>query len=151
MPIAEWIDLLDQGKVQEGALGEDGEPLDALESQLVPVVTVFRAKDEMYDFLEQVAQIETEVAQNVERVRQAEKKGGYSAKRSALNKFFPQSRASCSYPGVCAYRSTATQPGFCFGPPDAEHDPGVLARFRSRVPNHPKERQVQVNATTDDE
>jgi len=139
MKVAEWIDLLDQGKVQEGALGEDGEELDALAEQLVPVLVQYRNRDETLDLLEQLASAETQVAQDVEKVRQAEREGGYSSKRSALNKYFPQTRTACSYPGVCNFRSMPTQPGFCFGPPDPEHDPAVLEHFRTRVPNHPKE------------
>jgi hypothetical protein len=139
MPVAEWIDLLDQGKVQEGALGEDGEVLDALGAQLVPVVVAYRAQDEMLDLLEQLEAQEVQIAKDVEAVREAERIGGYAAKRSELNRRFGQNRQACSYPGLCAYRSTATQPGFCFGPPDAEHDAGVMEHYRPRQANHPKE------------
>jgi len=139
MTIAEWIDLLDQGKVQEGALGEDGEPLDALGAQLVPVLVAYRAQDEMLDLLEQLEAQEVQIAKDVEAVRQAEREGGYAAKRSELNRRFGQNRQACSYPGICPYRSTATQPGFCFGPPDAEHDAGVMEHYRARQPNHPQE------------
>jgi hypothetical protein len=139
MAIRDWVDLLDQGKVQEGALGEDGEPLDALGAQLVPVVVSYRAADEMRDLLEQLAHAETQVAQDVEKVRQAEREGGASAKRSTLNQYFPQNRQACSYPGLCAYRTTATQPGFCFGGPDPSNDPSVQEHFQPRQANHPQE------------
>ncbi len=139
MKVSEWIDLLDAGKVQEGALGEEGEVLDALAAQLVPVVVAYRAQDEMLDLLEQLESQEVQVAKDVEAVREAERIGGYAAKRSELNRRFGQNRQACSYPGLCAYRSTATQPGFCFGPPDAEHDAGVMEHYRPRQANHPKE------------
>jgi len=144
MTMAEWIDLLDQGKVQEGALGEDGEELDALGAQLVPVLVQYRNRDETLDWLEQTEAQEVQVARDVEAVRQAEREGGYAGKRSALNRLFPMTRTACSYPGVCSMRSTPTQPGFCFGPPDAEHDPAVLEHYRGRVPNHPAEGLVEI-------
>jgi hypothetical protein len=139
MTVREWVDLLDQGKVQEGALNDQGEPMDALAEQLVPVLVAFRSSDEMRDFLEQTAAQETQIAKDVEEVRGAEREGGAGAKRSALNRLFVQSRNSCSYPGLCAYRTTATQPGFCFGGPDPFNDPGVLEHFRVREANHPQE------------
>jgi hypothetical protein len=139
MPIADWIDLLDEGKVQEGALDEDGQPLDALAAQLVPVLVAYRNRDDALDWLEQVEAQEVQVARDVEAVRQAEREGGYAGKRSALNRLFPQTRAACSYPGTCDMRSMPTRPGFCFGPPDAEHDAGVMEHYRTRVANHPKE------------
>jgi hypothetical protein len=144
MPVADWIDLLDQGKIQEGALGENGEPLDALAAQLVPVLTVYRNSDEMLDLLEQLESQEVQVAQDVEAVRQAERAGGYAAKRSELNRRFPQTRTACSYPGVCEFRSMPTRPGFCFGSPDAEHDPCVLEHYRTRQVNHPAEKLAQI-------
>ena len=145
MPVAEWIDLLDEGKVQEGALGENGEPLDALGAQLVPVLVQYRNRDETLDWLEQTEAQEVGVDKDVEAVRQAEKEGGYAAKRSALNRLFPMTRTACSYPGLCPMRSTPTKPGFCFGAPDAEHDPVVLEHYRARVPNHPKEGLVEID------
>jgi hypothetical protein len=139
MPIAEWIDLLDQGKVQEGALDDDGNAMDALDAQLVPVLVAYRNRDDALDWLEQTEAQEVRIAQDVEAVRQAEREGGYGAKRSALNRLFPMTRGACSYPGVCSFRSMPTSPGFCFGPPDPEHDSMVLDNFRPRTPNHPKE------------
>lgn len=139
MPIADWIDLLDQGKVQEGALDQDGNALDPLAEQLVPVLTVYRQRDDALDFLEQVSAQEIQVAKDVGAVREAERTGGYSSKRSSLNRLFPQTRTACSYPGVCNFRSTPTKPGFCFGGPDPEHDPSVLEHYVSRIPNHPAE------------
>jgi len=139
MPIADWIDLLDQGKVQEDALGEDGEALDPLAVQLVPVLVQYRNQDDALDWLEQTEAQERQVALDVEAVRRAEREGGWAAKRSSLNRLFPMTRTACSYPGVCQFRSLPTQPGICFGAPGAEEDPAVLANFRARVPNHPKE------------
>lgn len=141
--IAQWIDQLDQGVVQEGALDEQGEPLDPLAAQFVPPIVQYRNKDEMLDLLEQMEAQEIEIAKDVEEVRQAEREGGYAARRSALNRLFPQNRQACSYPGICQYRSTQTQPGFCFGAAGAEQDPMVLERFRERRANHPKELEQQ--------
>jgi hypothetical protein len=139
MAIRDWVDLLDEGKVQEGALDDEGNPLDALAAQLVPVVVAYRSADEMRDLLEQMESQEVQVAKDVEEVRRAEREGGAGAKRSALNRLFAQSRNSCSYPGLCAYRTTATQPGFCFGGQDPFNDPSVLEHFRVREANHPQE------------
>jgi hypothetical protein len=146
MPIRDWIDLLDAGRVQEGALDDEGNPLDALAAQLVPVVVAYRSADEMRDLLEQMESQEVQVAKDVEEVRRAEREGGAGAKRSALNRLFAQNRQACSYPGLCAYRTTATQPGFCFGGPDPFNDPGVLEHFRVREANHPQEGLVQIDA-----
>ena len=86
-----------------------------------------------------LAEQETKIVKDVETVRQAEREGGYAAKRSALNRLFNKTRTACSYPGICEFRSMPTRPGFCFGPPDAEHDPTVLEHYRTRRVNHPAE------------
>lgn len=145
MAIADWIDQLDRFEVQEGAEREDGNPLDCLAEQFPTVVTQYRNRDEMLDLLEQMDAQETTVAQDVEAVRAAEHAGGYAAKRTELNRRFPQNRQACSWPGVCQYRTTPTQPGFCFGAAGAEHDSMVLERFRVREPNHPGE-LVQISS-----
>jgi hypothetical protein len=134
-----WIDELDAGGVQEGAVDANGVLLDALGEQFVPVVVAYRNADEVLDLLEQLEAGEVRVMQAVEEVRRAEREEGYGGKRSALNRLFPQNRQACSYPGLCAYRQTATQAGFCFGGPDPWHEQGVRERFRVRVPNHPAE------------
>lgn len=144
MPIKDWVDLLDRGEVQAEATTEQGEPMDALAEQFVPVVVAYRNADDARDWLEQVAESERENAEGVEAVRRAEESGDYGELRSALNRHFPQNRAACSYPGLCAYRSTSSQAGFCFGGPDPEHDPAVMERFRTRVPNHPKEGETEL-------
>jgi hypothetical protein len=134
-----WIDELDAGAVQEGAVDANGVLLDALGEQFVPVVVAYRNADEVLDLLEQLEAGEVRVMQAVEEVRRAEREEGYAGKRSTLNRLFPQNRQACSYPGLCAYRQTATQAGFCFGGPDPWHEQGVRERFRARVPNHPAE------------
>lgn len=149
MKIADWIDLLDEGKVQEGALNEQGEPLDALAEQFVPVLTVYRNSDEMLDLLEQMESQEVQIARDVVAVRQAEEKEGYAGKRTALNRLFPQTRTACSYPGVCQYRTTSSQPGFCFGASDPFHDQTVLDRFQTRVANHPQENSTLIHILVD--
>lgn len=147
MKIADWIDLLDQGKVQEGALNEQGEAMDALAGQFVPVLIQYRNRDETLDLLEQMEAQEVQIARDVEEVRRAEREEGYAGKRTALNRLFGQNRQACSYPGVCQYRTTATQAGFCFGAADPFHDPVVLERFQERRPNHPKEGLVQIDVS----
>lgn len=149
MTVAEWIDLLDAGKVQEGALREDAELMDALAAQFVPVLIQYRNRDETLDLLEQLESQEVQVARDVAEVKQAEQREGYAGKRTALNRLFPQNRQNCSYPGVCQYRTTPSQAGFCFGAPDPFHDPVVLDRFVQRVPNHPKENSFLVTISLD--
>lgn len=143
MPIRDWVDLLDRGEVQGEAATEQGEMMDALAEQFVPVVVAYRNADDARDWLEQLEESERANAAGVEAVRRAEATGDYGEYRSALNRHFPQNRAACSYPGLCQFRSTSSQPGFCFGGPDPEHDPAVVERFRQRVPNHPKEGGAQ--------
>jgi hypothetical protein len=133
MAIAEWIDLLDRGLVQEGALGEDGEPMDALAEQFVPVIVVYRSRDSFYDLMESLEAQEVQVAKDVAVVRQEEKAGGYAAKRSALNRMFPRSLAACSYPGKCwAWEC-------CHGSPEIQVSPEASGLFVVRTPNHPTE------------
>ena len=139
MPVAEWIDRLERGDVQGEAMTAEGERMDPLAEQLVPVVVQYRNRDESLDLLEQLEAQEVQVARDAEAVREAERHGGYAAKRSALNRLFPMTRTACSYPGVCEFRSTPTRLGFCFGAPDPEHDATVMEHYRVRVPNHPQE------------
>lgn len=133
MPIADWIDLLDKFAVQEGAEAEDGSVLDALGEQFVPVVTVYRNADDMRDMLEQTEAQEIQVAQDVDAVRQAAREGGLGAKRSELNRRFPQSRSHCVFPGRCSMYD------ICYGPPDIRENPEASGLYIARTPNHPAE------------
>lgn len=133
MPIADWIDLLDQGKVQEGALTEQGEPMDALAGQFVPVVTVYRSRDSFYDLMETMEAQEVQIAKDVAAVREAEKSGGYSARRSELNKRFGRTLTACSYPGKCGHWEC------CHGSPEIQVNPEASGLFTVRTPNHPAE------------
>lgn len=139
MTVADWVDKLDRGEVQPDALDERGEVMDALGSQFVPVIVVYRNQDEALDLLEQLEAQEVEVVKAVAAVREAEAREGYVGKRSALNKYFGQTRTACSYPGLCEFRSTPTKPGFCFGSADPYRESAVLEHFKERVPNHPVE------------
>jgi hypothetical protein len=139
MPVADWIDLLDEGKVQEGALTEQGEPMDALAGQFVPVLTVYRQRDSFYDLMESMEFQETQIAKDVAEVREAERTGGYAAKRSALNRRFPRTLTACSYPGKCGHWEC------CHGAPDIQVDPMGSGLFVERIPNHPREGLVQID------
>lgn len=139
LPIGEWVDLLDKGEVQEGAMDEQGQELDPLAEQLLPIITVFRAEDDMRDLMEQIEAQEVQVARDVEEVRRAEREGGEGAKRSALNRLFPMSRNACSYPGICAYRTLPTKPGLCFAGAYSTAEAEASGDFVEREVNHPQE------------
>lgn len=139
MLISSWIDMLDKGEVQEGAMDDGGNLLDALAEQLLPVITVYRNQDDLRDLLEQMEAQEIKVAQDVEEVRRAEREEGEGGKRSALNRLFPQTRSACSYPGICQFRSTPTKPGLCFAGALTAREAEAGGEFVARKPNHPRE------------
>lgn len=111
----------------------DMHPLDAV---FPPPMIVYRGEDELRDWVEQVASQEREVAERVAEVRAAANDG---EKRSLLNRYFPQTRRACEYPGTCAYTRV------CWGGEDLRSDPVASGLYRERVPNHP----VETEATTD--
>lgn len=136
MPIADWIDQLDSRRWQEDALTENGEEMDPLAEQLLPIIVVYRNEDDARDCIEQLAAQEEKVARDVEEVRRAAAEGE-GEKRSALNRLFPQNRSACSYPGLCQYRSTPTKPGLCFAGSVTVAEAEASGEFRERRPNHP--------------
>lgn len=105
----------------------DVHPLDAV---FPPPMIVYRGEDELRDWVEQVASQEREVAERVAEVRAAADEG---EKRSLLNRYFPQTRRACEYPGTCAYTRV------CWGGEDLRSDPVTSGLYRERTPNHPQE------------
>lgn len=119
-----WIDLLDQNAVQP-EIGRD-----VLAEVAMPPMLVYRQDDDLLDVVEQLEAQETAIAQDVAAVAAAQDDG---ARRSELNRRFPQSRSACSWPGECIFVP------ICFGGADARRDPMGTGRYKQRVPNHPLE------------
>jgi len=160
--IKKWIDKLDQSEIlmsgedstvglvprQLGwksaaqAMGVTKEhPLDKV---FVPAVTIYRNDDQLRDWVEQVEHAEREVAQHVAEVNATSDPG---EKRSLLNRYFPQVRQSCEYPGTCPYARDRVS--VCWGSAEMQADPLTVGggEYVRRVPNHPVEDQslVQIN------
>lgn len=135
MPIAAWIDLLDRGEYWPGK-GEDfdaaGNAVDVLGDQFVPPVVVYRNEDDLRDLLEQLEAQEVGVALAVEEVKRAEKEGE-GAKRSALNRLFPQNRSACCFPSICVFQNV------CYGGEDIRRNPLNSGLYTIRQANHPIE------------
>lgn len=135
MTMRAWIDRLDRRDFWPGEDGFDqaGNPMDVLGDQFVPPVTVWRSEDDMRDLLEQLEAQEVGVALAVDEVRRAEQEGE-GAKRSALNRLFPQNRSACSYPSLCQFRP------ICYGGEDIRRDPlNNSELYAIREVNHPIE------------
>jgi hypothetical protein len=131
MPIAKWIDMLDAGLVQPEAYDANGHPVDVLAEQFVEPVTVFRNDDDLRDMLEQMEAQEVKVAVDVARVQAVADDA--AAKRSALNRLFPQNRRSCVYPGKCSSFE------LCYGSQTLREDPIGSGLYQIRSVNHPQE------------
>ena len=152
--IKEWIDMLDSSellmsgedstvglaprmlgwKSQAQAMGVTKEhPLDAV---FVPAVTVWRSDDQLRDWVEQVEHAERETAMHVAEVNAASDPG---EKRSLLNRYFPQNRNSCEYPGTCAFARDRVS--VCWGSAEMQAAPLEVGggEYVRRVANHPQE------------
>jgi hypothetical protein len=99
-------------------------------------LTVYRQDDQLRDWIEQVEAQETRVVESVAAVEAANDEG---ERRHLLNKFFPMSRKSCSYPSECAMVR------LCFGGEDIRHAPLESGFYKIRVPNHIQERGVEAD------
>jgi hypothetical protein len=133
MPVSRWIDMLDAGEIQPDIYDEHGREIDILAEQFIPPVVVYRNDDDMRDMLEQLEASEIRVAENVAAVQAAERQGDLALVRSELNRRFPQTRTSCSWPGACAMRP------ICFGPQTIRQNPESSELYQVRRANHPQE------------
>lgn len=132
MTIAQWIDMLDRGEIQPDAYDANGYALDILADQFIEPIHVYRNEDDMRDMLEQLEAAETQIAIDVAAV--AAVKSDPARYRSELNRRFPQSRKSCSYPGMCAMQPV------CFGAAHVRLDPeNSTELYQIRQVNHPQE------------
>ena len=152
--VKSWIDRLDRSEVLMS--GEDStigmaprvlgyrseaqamgvtvsHPLDAV---FVPPVTVWRNDDQLRDWVEQVEHSERETAMRVAEVNAATDPG---EKRSLLNRYFPQTRSACEYPGTCAYARDRVS--VCWGSAEMQASPLEVGggEYIRRQPNHPQE------------
>jgi hypothetical protein len=150
MPIAKWIDLLDDTAMAvSGDTGQElGYKSDAqavgytkthpLDDVFIPPMTVYRNEDDLRDLVEQIEAQEVQVAESVAAVEAATDAG---ERRSLLNRHFPQSRNACFYPSTCAYVE------ICFGAEGVRHDPIGSGRYKVRELNHSQEAgRVEVGA-----
>ena len=133
MPIREWIDMLDSGRVQPEARepGTLDKPQDVLGESLATPVIVYRQDDEFRDWYEQVEAQERAVVYAAQTVH--EQAGDPARQRSLLNVLFPQNRNACSYPGDCSFAR------ICYGSEQMRADPLGSGHYRVRTPNHPVE------------
>jgi hypothetical protein len=102
-------------------------PLDAI---FIPPILVFRQDDDLRDFMEEIEEQETEIAENVARIEAA---GDEGERRSLLNRKFRKTRKACSYPSECAFVKV------CYGGEDLRRDPLSSGKFVTRIPNHAAE------------
>jgi hypothetical protein len=110
-------------------------PLDAV---FIPPITVYRNDDDLRDFMEEIEEQETEIAENVALVESAVDDG---ERRSLLNRKFRKTRKACSYPTECAFVKV------CYGGEDVRRDPMATGRFVARTCNHEAERLAAALST----
>jgi hypothetical protein len=152
MPIARWIDMLDEATMtqQTSADGDATGFVDArdvgyscaaqttgytakhpLDAAFVAPVTVYRNEDDLRDMVEQVEAQERAVAEAVAQIRAVTDAGD---RRHLMNVHFPMHRSKCEYPGTCAFTK------ICYGGEDIRRDPLGSGQYVEREPNHPIER-----------
>jgi hypothetical protein len=151
MPVAKWIDMLDQTAMatvaDADASGQDVRELgwksDAqttgflsthpLDDVFVPPVTVFRNDDDLRDMVEQIEAQEVGVARAVAVVDAATDEG---ERRHLMNVYFPMHRQKCEYPSTCAFVK------LCYGGADIRKDPLGSEQYVVREPNHVFEKEA---------
>jgi hypothetical protein len=138
----EWIDKLDQtvevADTPDGLQNAWSSPAQAtgfleshpLDDIFVPPIVVYRNDDDLRDWIEQVEAQECEVAEHVQKVRQAQDEG---EKRHLLNIHFQMNRRACSYPVDCSMIPV------CFGGAEVRQDPLGTKLYKIREANHPQE------------
>lgn len=152
--VKSWIDRLDRSETlmsgEDSTIGlaprvlgyrsdaqamgvTDSHPLDAV---FVPPVVVYRSDDQLRDWVEQVEHSERETAMHVAEVNAATDPG---EKRRLLNRYFPQNRNSCEYPGTCAFARDRVS--VCWGGAEMQAAPLEVGggEYVRRQPNHPQE------------
>ena len=141
MPIARWIDMLDDAAMLSVEGADRGYQCAAqatgttqthpLDDVFIPPLVVYRNSDDLRDWVESTEYQEREVAEHVALVEAAQDEG---EKRSLLNRYFPMTRRACSYPTECAFSKSV-----CYAGAEAKEDPLSTGLFQIRVANHPIE------------
>jgi hypothetical protein len=142
MPIAKWIDMLDDAAMlsvegadrgyQSSAQATGTTATHPLDDVFIPPMIVYRNSDDLRDWVESTEYQEREVAEHVALVEAAADEG---EKRSLLNKYFPMVRRACSYPTECVMVK------ICYGGEDIRRDPLSSGLYSIRVANHPIENE----------
>jgi hypothetical protein len=148
MSIKAWIDLLDSSQeamsafdstigLEPRALGWKSDaqvtgylaqhPLDSV---FIPPIIVYRQDDDLMDWLEQTEAQERRIA---EATAELDATNDDSARRTLLNRNFPQIRRACSYPSECSYTK------ICYGSEEIRRNPLASGLYQIRKVNHPQE------------
>jgi hypothetical protein len=119
MPIAEWVQMLDEGTVQQ-------EAGDALERQFISPMPETRSPAQKQSWLRQLENQEYAIC---DAVKIMEQDAGVR-QEELLDTFFPQYTHSCNYPSECAFW------GLCHGSEEVENP---MSLYQIRQPHHPGE------------
>lgn len=147
MPIAQWIDMLDESAMAMS--GEDAtvglgprelgysSPAQAigytathpLDEVFLPPVTLYRNEDDLRDLVDSLEYQERQIAEHVAEIEAATDEG---ERRHLLNIYFEPFRHSCEYPSRCGFVP------ICYGGEDIRRDPIGSGLYQVRRPNHPE-------------
>ncbi len=135
MPVAEWIQMLDEGEVQE-------EAGDCLERQFISPMPEPRSPEQKAAWLRQMETQEVAIASYVDQLEIARKYNpgasnhGESERNIAemLDAMFPQFTHSCNYPSQCAFWE------ICWSSEEVDNP---ITLYQIREPHHPGESMVQ--------
>jgi hypothetical protein len=125
MPIAEWVQMLDEGAVQP-------EAGDCLERQFISPMPEPRSPEQKQRWLRQVETQEVEVAIEASATAAELAKDNLRADEM-IDVFFPQYTTHCNYPVQCEFWD------LCWGNEDVENP---LTLYQIRQPHHPGESLV---------
>ncbi len=127
MPVAEWVQMLDEGQVQP-------EAGDCLERQFISPMPEPRSPEQKLHWLRQVETQELQIAQCVEILA----KSTPDAAEVMLDAMFPQFTHSCNYPTQCAFWE------ICWSSEEVDNP---ITLYQIREPHHPGEQMVMGEET----
>jgi hypothetical protein len=140
MPIAKWIDMLDDAAMlsvegadrgyQSSAQATGTTATHPLDDVFIPPMISYRGEDDLRDWLESTEYQERQVAEHVAEVETATDEG---ERRSLLNKYFGMTRRACSYPTECSMTK------ICYGGAEIRSNPLGSGLYQIRKVNHPVE------------
>lgn len=118
MPVAEWVQMLDEEQVQP-------EAGDCLAKQFVSPMPEPRSPEQKQRWLRQIERQEIDVARAAEFLQQNPSTNEYD-----LDTYFPQYTHSCNYPSQCPFWE------ICHGSEEVDNP---MSLYQVRVPHHPGE------------